>query len=220
MSVKKILMLTAAAGVAFGSVAFAGGPDMQHGPMCDAVSLMNGFYVGIGPSYTFVDAKAKTDSGDTTNVAASGFGGQVYAGYDMLTMGKMYLGLNGFFGMYGVSGTDSTNAEHVKGKLRYSFGGTLEPGYAVASNLNVFGRVGYGGLRLRYEDNNSGTINKTHGAWIVGLGSEFGVTPNFGVRTTYTYYYGSKKKVDANLTGFDSVRPRIGEFLVGLSYHF
>lgn len=219
MSVKKILMLSAAASMAFAGAAFAGGPDVQQGPMCDAVNLMNGFYAGIGPSYNFSNVRSYRTASQS-EFGANGFGGQVFAGYNMLTMGKMYLGLNAFFSMYSLENKDAFSSDFLKTDVRYAFGGTIEPGYSVASNLNVFAQLGYAGLNIKYKESTGSSKTYTDGAWVFGVGSEFGVTPNIGIRTTYSYYYGNKKSVSGQLTGFTNVKPRVGEFMVGVNYHF
>lgn len=214
MSVKKILMLSAVAGIACSGAALAGGPDVQPGPMCDAVNLMQGFYAGIGGTYGFSNYDT-TLSGNKTTFGGRGFGGSIFGGYDLLAMGKMYFGINGFFNFSGVDGSGSAASTRLQNDIRYSFGAAVEPGYAVASNLNVFGRVGYAGVNMKLNAGTSKT--ETKGSWVFGLGSEFGVTSNIGIRTSYTYYLIGDVK---NVTNTTKIEPSYGEFMVGVNYHF
>ncbi len=221
MSVKKTLLLSAAAAVAaLGSTAvLAGGPDHMSAGRCGHY-LRHGFYFGAGPSYTFGDISAINSTlaqpNQDADLAARGWGGGLYAGWDTMATDNFALGAQLFLNFYDVD-TDKDGAINVKTSLNYNWGVALEPGYHPAHNVNLYGRLGLANGNIEVKNTGTGTSNTYNEfGWLVGLGSELALGHNVSARAQYTYYdYGKKTNNNTNA----EVTPRFGEVMLGISYH-
>lgn len=220
MSVKKTLILSAAAMLALGSTAvLAGGPDHMSAGRCGHV-LRHGFYFGGNPSYSFADVKT-TQTDVAQDVAARGWGLGVYAGWDTMATENFSIGAQAFLNFYDVKtsvdtdiATDDLDAET---KLSYNYGIAIEPGYHPAHNVNLYARLGIANGHFEVTDTDSNASNNYNKfGWLAGLGSELALGHHVSARAQYTFYdYG--KHTSGNL-GVDTT-PRYGEVSLGISYH-
>ncbi|PHQ78521.1 MAG: hypothetical protein COB66_08725 [Coxiella sp. (in: Bacteria)] len=215
MSVKKILMLTAAAGFALASAnVLAGGPDRMGG-MCDAAHVHHGFYLGGGAARLLGYSNSSYNSQLNYSAGLNGWGGQLFAGYDAMVTPHFLLGGNAFIGFYDthVQRHDLANTGGLK--LNYMYGLSVEPGYMVASNVHLFARLGFAEGDFDINDaGNSSNFEKF--GWLIGVGSDVAITDQFSIRGMYTHYEFQKK---TTTTPTSTVQPRFGEFMLGLTYH-
>ncbi|MEK6733532.1 MAG: outer membrane beta-barrel protein, partial [Pseudomonadota bacterium] len=67
----------------------------------------------------------------------------------------------------------------------------------------------------------SGSSSKTGFAYRAGLGTQYAINGDFDLDVRYQYEdLGKAKVLNTNLTGFDTVKIRANEFLVGIAYKF
>jgi opacity protein-like surface antigen len=219
MSVKKTLILSAAAALALGSTAvLAGGPDHMSAGRCGD-TLRHGFYFGAGPSYSFgdIDTTDITTATNNVNMAARGWGVGAYAGWDTMATENFSIGAQAFLNFYDVDVVKHNGASDIDTDLEYNYGVAIEPGYHPAHNVNLYGRLGFADGHFEVKNTTSASSSTfSEFGWLVGFGSELALGHHISARAQYTYYDYSKK----TLTSADAiVRPKYGEVQLGVSYH-
>ena len=218
MSVKKILMLTAAAGLALGSVAAsAGGPD--HMPACDVHHFMDGVYVG--GNLIRVTGNPRYDNSNNNAAAGNvnegitgwGFGGEI--GYIVNLSRTWSLGGNVF--MNDINANVDTHTVQNTGNVsaQHDFGAVIEPGRNLAPNIRFFGRFGYDNTRLTIYRPSGQTGSKNLNGYLVGLGTELAVHSNLGVTVKYSYV-----NFDNTTVNNVKVNPSFNNVSLGLNWHF
>ena len=203
---KKLSLLAITASVVLtSSVAFADNPTAMLG---------GGFYAGVGGSYVFGSSNASFANNPQSSIGSNGFGGQIFGGYDAL-ISSFYIGGQGFAGFYGANTQGNITATTGRLNLNYLWGGIAEPGYHVASNANLFLRVGVIGGDITVENTYGVSDSLTAIGYAVGVGSEIGITNNIGIRGDYTFYGLAHQNVIGT-----SVNPFFSEGLMSVVYHF
>ncbi len=114
---------------------------------------------------------------------ASGFGGGVFAGYDIAASRNWRLGLE----IAGTTGGRDNRAtfETLVYEQRPQFGvrGTARAGYVLTPRVMAYGSVGYGGNRYRIRDAlGIGDTNAWGSSFVVGGGAEYRLDRRYGVR--------------------------------------
>lgn len=215
MSVKKLLILSASAGLALASASvLAGGPD-NMGPACDAAHVNHGFFFGAGFNRTMGASKTTGNAGDYVTVGSKGWGGQLFAGYDVMLSHSFDLGADAFFNFYNVKTRHADLATVDKVRLNHMYGFAVDPAYMVASNVHIKLRLGGANGDIKVADNsNSNTFNKW--GWLVGLGTDVAFTNQLSLEAMFTHYSFGKKTTTTPAT---TTSPRFGEYAVSLVYH-
>ncbi|MEP6563578.1 MAG: outer membrane beta-barrel protein [Mesorhizobium sp.] len=104
----------------------------------------------------------------------------------------------------------------VKADSIYSVSGRV--GYLLTPQTLIYGRLGYGGIKLEAEEGFGGTTSKTVGAAEFGVGAETFLSGNLTARIEANYFHGlSKFTLDADGESFD---PHYLLVTAGLSYRF
>lgn len=206
MSVKKILMLTAAAGFALTSTAvLAGGPDY----VAHITGLHEGAY--IGGNLTYVTGSPVY--GNTTaevSEAVTGFAYGAQGGYDVMINPDWSFGGNAFFSL--------SNAHVDQHKINGTadvainwYGGIgVEPSYNLAPNVRLFAKLAWVAMEVK-ANNDQQNLN----GYSVGVGTEVAVHGNLGIRTEY-----SRMGFDKGTFNSVTVKPNFNAFTVGLDWHF
>lgn len=220
MSIKKLFLLcTTASFTLASSMILAGSPDMMSSStssnMTNTTMLGNGFYAGLGGSYVFGSSETGFNGNPKTTIGSNGFGGQLVGGYDALISSQFYVGGQGFFGFYSANTHGDITATTGKLSLNYLWGGIAEPGYHLASNANLFVRMGVVGGDATVENTSGTSSSFTKIGYALGAGSEIGITNNIGIRGQYTFYGLAHEDIIGT-----SVSPFFGEALMSVIYHF
>lgn len=120
-------------------------PATAWGQQADA---MAGFHAGPGLSavdHHFVVETVDAAGGSAReNVTQWGIGGQVFAGYDALLVGRVLIGVEGSVDFGGRSASIRLSQTYVGFEPRWGFAATARLGYVVGRNTLLYGGAGYG----------------------------------------------------------------------------
>lgn len=177
-------------------------------PTCP-VSLMDGFYVGLGLGYDSYRVRnsfdvANNDEDDFLSgnppVSATGWVPELFLGYGKYVTDTFYLGGEAFIntsnaeGSYSVSDTDFNYSSKIEGGT--GFGIAFLPGIKLNCTTLAYLRLGYNWERLEakqsftdLDESTSGSVNTTntvHG-FSYGVGMESLISCNWSLRAEYTH---------------------------------
>ena len=206
----KRFVVGAAALVAAGWTASAEAADLDYGQRAPyTVNQPLNAYSWAGP---YLGANIGYEWGSVSNNPArpSGFVGGVQAGYNFQN-GPWVFGVEGDIQ---AAGADDTFAPW---KFSNPWFGTLRGrgGYAF-SNVLVYGTAGLAFGELRAETF-GWSESHTSAGWTVGVGAEFGITPNWSAKIEYLYVDLSSSQFV--ITGMSNGY-RFGTVRAGVNYHF
>jgi len=228
MSLKKLLVLSAAgiAAVASTSV-LAGGPDNACPP--GVPSIGSGAYIGVGISRDYSNIKNTYNDGSgsltSKGLASSGVDGQVYLGYGQF-FDQFYLALEANADWSSEEYQDNFNNDIIRGstggdsiKNNFRWGISLLPGYQLAPNVLLYGRLGYAWANFKFD----GSSEDLSG-FRLGGGFEVAIAQDWGLRLDYSHtWYGSQSYSSNQLrTGLTSAKftPGSDQVVLGVDYHF
>ncbi len=177
MSVKKILMLTAAAGFALSATAvLAGGPDEMAA--CDVHAFQSGAYVGANVGYGSSNVTFQQGTAGQVTVGPSGWVYGLNGGYLAVLSRDWSVAGDAFFNFTNIGMQHHSLANTSNVSSDYYMGIVVEPGYNLASNFRFYGRGGWTNMRV-------GTgvpfTKQNRNGYLAGLGSEIMVHPNAGI---------------------------------------
>lgn len=214
MSVKKLLLISAATGLALAgsSVALAGGPDNMR----SHAAALDGLYVGAGVTRNTGYAVVRRQANKNDN-AVEGLGFRAQLGYGAFVKGNFYLG--------GEAAGEITNAKtnnFIAGSTwnvedKWNFTLAVVPGFRLASNILAYAKFGYERAELDVASRTQSNTSGVNGA-VYGLGFAAAVRNDLDLRMEYNYYKLDKDEVTLNGNGGD-VAPRFDVIALTLNYH-
>lgn len=231
-------LLTAGMTLAFASSAYA--------------SSLNGLYVGLGlgPDYASIQQNAsisQVNSGilefnarDTTQVAATGVFGTLFAGYGMFFTNPYIPCCKNLYLAAELNGNLSSmeherkNTEYVHGtfskttyKMNSSYGISFLPGFLVTKSALVYARVGYSNANFKVStsDISLQSIHKDLGGFRWGFGVKQDLMKQVSMRLDYSHVDYENAKMSAldtlsNTTKITHVTPHTNEVEASLIYNF
>lgn len=198
---KKYLLVATAAFVASSSVQASEG--------------LSGAYAGVRVGH--VSTKAEVKKATKTQDGATGFAGDIVAGYGML-MDSFYLGGEA---MVGLDGTNETVSTDVKLKGGMTAGVAARLGYALTQKSMIYVSLGVASEKAEYKTANDPLNSKKKNlvSFVPGIGTQIAMTDSVAVRADFTYSMSKKLKVNTGTNEF-TVQPKKAAFKVGVVYTF
>lgn len=203
------------------------------GGMAEARADDIGLYVGVQAGYgsaVFTQDRTAVAGGGSSwsnDLGGSGFVAGGFAGYGK-SFGQVYAGAEAGYEYGDIESNLSDQSNYFKKiALNETFNLSLRPGYWIASQTLIYGRVGWAMSRFTVSQDIPGqnALPKTDewiGGIVAGLGIEQGVTKSVALRLDYRHTFYTDEPTNTNTAGTRTDRFGIDSdvMAVGILYRF
>lgn len=139
-----------------------------------AQSPFEGGYVGVEGDYS--------DFG-----SADGLGGGIFGGFGRIYDGNTYFGIEANLGRSDAKGSGTHDGARVNMRALESYGISFRPGYVIAPNTLLYGRIGWERTKFRGSGPAVASRSRTVDGARMGAGAEVSMTSNLFLRTEYSF---------------------------------
>ncbi len=230
----KKIVLSAAACVAIGGFAMAGGDIAPVAPA--PMDSWSGFYVGVqaGGVWGDADVDYQTDTQSygyykTYGLNVDGFAGGLYAGYNWLLQDNWLVGVEGEWNYVSADDTGAVvNDPTTTTKVEQNWDASLRvrAGKVIGDSLfYITGGIAWGDFDLAvYDASDRGSGSYTLTGWTLGAGWEYRFSEHLSARIQYRYtdYGDDTKRVWSQPPSYIDAKLNYNSHMVmvGFSYRF
>jgi opacity protein-like surface antigen len=187
-----------------------------------------GFYVGAAAGYDFTRINDQIVGTSDTERGLSGVIGGPYVGYSFYSsyVHHLNLAVEGFFNWTNSELHEervNSSANDFYEKVDYVYGLTFNPGVFITKNYLLYGK--FGGAYGRFviggplPDTLAYSVKKTKPGYVLGVGVSVGIMNHLRARLEYDYSVFNEVKKTDNTNTLNKFKPRMNDFMLGLSYY-
>lgn len=192
----------------------------------------SGPFVGVSLSRDAYEVKAEDlDLGGATlsadGISGNGVGGGIYAGYDYLIGGSLFVGVeaNANISSASISASYDDGVDEIGAKIKAkeSLGVSSRLGFKVAEQTGIYARLGWQTTKFKASASLNGSSLYSDSTWeeafVYGAGIETGLGANTAIRVEYVNEDYGSAGINSSL-GVNGIRVDNSKISAGLSYQF